>query len=144
MQPTNCLTLSFELSSCCSTDSFRSGVGAVLLDSPKLSTFNNLVLASSHSSVGAFRCDFTTALFLCSYNVSFRMFGMILLFSWLFWCMFSLRFLMMNHHTVLMATVSLTPLLSWLKDALPGTYPSSYSRSHAPSPSPQFRETHPS
>ena len=31
-----------------------------------------------------------------------------------------------NHYTVLMAIASVTPLLSWLKGAPPGTYPSSH------------------
>ena len=48
------------------------------------------------------------------------MFGMALL------CMFLLHFNDEHHHTVTMTIASLTPMLSWLKGAPPGTYPSSH------------------
>ena len=57
----------------------------------------------------------------CCWDV---LFGFVVLMAFL--CTFLLHFNDEHHHTVLMAIASLTPLLSWLKGAPPGTYPSSH------------------
>ena len=63
----------------------------------------------------------------CFFNRFWRLtFGMVLLFSRLFCARFCSHFNHENHHTVLMAIASLTPLLSSLKGAPSGTYRSSH------------------
>ena len=71
-----------------------------------------------------FRCNFTRALFLttCATNVL----CLVLLFGMAFLCMFLLHFNDEYHHMVTMTIASFTPMLSILKDAPPGTYPSSH------------------
>ena len=73
-----------------------------------------MLLASSHSGVGAFCCDFTRALFLttCATKLCYwdALFGFVVLMAFL--CTFLLHFNDGHHHTVLMAIASLTPLLS--------------------------------